>query len=197
MFDLQLLLFMFVGGFIGWITNKIAIKMLFRPIKPLNLGLFTLQGVLPKRKAEIAISIGETIEQQFVNKNELLNSLLDHKTKQSILSSMETLLIQKINQLVPPMFLAMLGSGLNDLVHKMLQDHGDELIESMIEKLQDSDDVMPIKQMVTDKINALAINEFEQLVLQIVKKELRHIEVVGLILGLLIGFAQYGVSLLG
>lgn len=197
MFDLQLLLFMFVGGFIGWITNKIAIKMLFRPIKPLNLGLFTLQGVLPKRKAEIAISIGETIEQQFVNKNELLNSLLDHKTKQSILSSMETLLIQKINQLVPPMFLAMLGSGLNDLVHKMLQDHGDELIESMIEKLQDSDDVMPIKQMVTDKINALDIIEFEQLVLQIVKKELRHIEVVGLILGLLIGFAQYGVSLLG
>lgn len=197
MFDLQLLLFMFVGGFIGWITNKIAIKMLFRPIKPLNLGLFTLQGVLPKRKSEIAVSIGETIEQQFVNKNELLNSLLDHKTKQSILSSMETLLIQKINQLVPPMFLAMLGSGLNDLVHKMLQDHGDELIESMIEKLQDSDDVMPIKQMVTDKINALDIIEFEQLVLQIVKKELRHIEVVGLILGLLIGFAQYGVSLLG
>jgi bifunctional DNase/RNase len=51
---------------------------------------------------------------------------------------METILIQKINQLVPPMFLAMLGNGLNDLVHTMLQDHGDELIESMIEKLQSS-----------------------------------------------------------
>lgn len=197
MFDLQLLLFMSVGGFIGWITNKIAIKMLFRPIKPIRLGFFTLQGVLPKRKSEIAVSIGETIEQQFVNKNELLNSLLDNKTKQSILTSMESLLVQKINQLVPPMFLAMLGGGLNDLVHKMLQEHGDELIESMIQKLQDSDDVMPIKQMVTDKINALDILEFEQLVIQIVKKELRHIEIVGLLLGLIIGLAQYSISLLG
>jgi uncharacterized membrane protein YheB (UPF0754 family) len=197
MMDLQLLLFMSVGGFIGWITNKIAIKMLFRPIKPVNLLFFTLQGVLPKRKSEIAVSIGETIEQQFVNKNELLSSLLDRKTKQSILSSMETILIQKINQLVPPMFLAMLGNGLNDLVRTMLQDHGDELIESMIEKLQSSDDVMPIKQMVTDKINALDITEFEQLVIGIVKRELRHIEVVGLVLGLVIGVAQYGISLLG
>ena len=197
MLDLQLLLFMSVGGFIGWITNKIAIKMLFRPIKPVNLLFFTLQGVLPKRKSEIAVSIGETIEQQFVNKNELLSSLLDSKTKQRILSSMETILILKINQLVPPMFLAMLGIGLNDLVHKMLQDHGDELIESMIEKLQSSDDVMPIKQMVTDKINALDIIEFEQLVIGIVKRELRHIEVVGLVLGLVIGVAQYGISLLG
>lgn len=197
MLNLQLLLFMSVSGFIGWITNKIAIKMLFRPIKPIRLGFFTLQGVLPKRKDQIAVSIGETIEAQFVNKNELLNSLLDEKTKQSILSSIETILIEKINQLVPPMFLAMLGTGLQDLVHKMLLEHGDELIEAMITKLQSSDDVMPIKQMVTDKINALDVLSFEKLVVAIVKKELRHIEVVGLLLGLLIGLAQFGISLLG
>lgn len=192
---LQLGLFVFVGGFIGWVTNKIAIKMLFRPIKPVRLGVMTLQGVLPKRKAQIAISIGDTVEAQFINKEELLQSFLDADTKQSILGSIQRILVAKIKEVVPSMMLAMLGQGLDDLVSKLIHDHGDELLNELINALKDNDSVMPISTIVTQKINELDIIEFEVLVISIVKKELRHIETVGLVLGILIGAVQYSITL--
>ena len=45
----------FIGAVIGLVTNWIAIKMLFHPRKKI-LGI---QGVIPKRKKEIAKRIGE------------------------------------------------------------------------------------------------------------------------------------------
>jgi uncharacterized membrane protein YheB (UPF0754 family) len=192
---IQLGLFVFIGGFIGWVTNKIAIKMLFRPIKPIRLGVMTLQGVLPKRKNQIAVSIGETVEAQFVNKEELLQSFLDADTKQSVLSSIQRILVTKIKEVVPSMMLAMLGQGLDDLVRKLINDHGDDLLNELIESLNKNESVMPIRTIVTQKINDLDMIEFESLVINIVKKELRHIETVGLVLGILIGIAQYGITL--
>ena len=192
---IQLGLFVFIGGFIGWVTNKIAIKMLFRPIKPIRLGVMTLQGVLPKRKTQIAVSIGETVEAQFVNKEELLQSFLDADTKQSVLSSIQRILVAKIKEVVPSMMLAMLGQGLDDLVRKLINDHGDDLLNELIESLNKNESVMPIRTIVTQKINDLDMIEFESLVINIVKKELRHIETVGLVLGILIGIAQYGITL--
>ena len=46
----------FVGAIIGYITNYIAIKMLFRPYKAKKLGSITIipQGVIPKEKANLA-----------------------------------------------------------------------------------------------------------------------------------------------
>lgn len=192
---IQLGLFVFIGGFIGWVTNKIAIKMLFRPIKPTRLGVMTLQGVLPKRKNQIAVSIGETVEAQFVNKEELLQSFLDADTKQSVLSSIQRILVAKIKEVVPSMMLAMLGQGLDDLVRKLIKDHGDDLLNELIESLNKNESVMPIRAIVTQKINDLDLIEFESLVIHIVKQELRHIETVGLVLGIFIGIAQYGITL--
>jgi uncharacterized membrane protein YheB (UPF0754 family) len=193
---LQLGLFIFIGGFIGWVTNKIAIKMLFRPIRPVRLLFFQLQGVLPKRKEQIATSIGETVEAQFVNKEELLEGLLDEETKKSILKQIRKLLVEKIKEVVPSMILAMLGQGLDDLVRKLIAEHGDDLLSQLIDSLKNNDNVMPVKAIVTDKINQLDMLEFEALVINIVKKELRHIETVGLVLGVVIGMAQYGITLL-
>jgi len=193
---IQLGLFIFIGGFIGWVTNKIAIKMLFRPIRPVRILFFRLQGVLPKRKEQIATSIGETVEAQFVNKEELLQGLLDEETKKSILKQIRKLLVEKIKEVVPSMILAMLGQGLDELVRKLIAEHGDDLLSELIDSLKNNENVMPVKAIVTDKINQLDMLEFEALVINIVKKELRHIETVGLVLGVVIGMAQYGITLL-
>ncbi len=53
----RLLLLPFAGLFIGWLTNYLAIKMLFHPKKPVNLGLFTLQGVFQKVDCPVPVKI--------------------------------------------------------------------------------------------------------------------------------------------
>lgn len=53
-----------IGALIGFITNYLAIKMLFKPLKPVYIGKFRLPftpGVIPKEKARLAESIGKTV----------------------------------------------------------------------------------------------------------------------------------------
>lgn len=54
---IKLFLIVGIGAMIGWITNYIAIKMLFRPYKEMNFLFFKIQGLIPKRRSEIAISL--------------------------------------------------------------------------------------------------------------------------------------------
>ena len=67
-----------LGGLIGYITNDIAIRMLFRPHKAKYLfGIhipFT-PGIIPKEKGRIAEAIGGVISENLMN-NEVLEKYL-------------------------------------------------------------------------------------------------------------------------
>lgn len=59
-----------IGGIIGYFTNWIAIKMLFRPYKKLSFGPFTLPftpGLIPKERARIAESIATAVGDNLLN----------------------------------------------------------------------------------------------------------------------------------
>ena len=63
-----------IGGLIGYITNHIAIRMLFRPLKPVMLGRFRVPftpGIVPKRKDMLAGILGNAIVEQFFNADDL------------------------------------------------------------------------------------------------------------------------------
>ncbi len=53
-----------VGAFIGYVTNRIAIKMLFRPLKAWKIGRIRMPmtpGVIPSKRAELAMNMGEVV----------------------------------------------------------------------------------------------------------------------------------------
>ena len=59
----QLITAPLVGGLIGLVTNGIAVKMIFRPLKPVYIGRFRLPftpGLIPKERSRIARAIGDT-----------------------------------------------------------------------------------------------------------------------------------------
>lgn len=68
-----------VGGTIGLFTNWLAIKMLFRPLREIRLlGIrvpFT-PGILPREKARLALSVGDTVAKELLTP-ETLRSRLD------------------------------------------------------------------------------------------------------------------------
>ena len=77
----------FIGGFIGWFTNYLAIKMLFRPynkIKILGINLPFTPGLIPKEKGRIAESLSSTISNEFLNKEILLKYLTSDEMKERI-----------------------------------------------------------------------------------------------------------------
>lgn len=67
-----------VGAVIGYITNWLAIKMLFRPHREIRMGKFRMPftpGLIPKEKSRIARSIGQAIGQHLLTKETIIESL--------------------------------------------------------------------------------------------------------------------------
>lgn len=68
-----------LGGVIGFMTNDIAIRMLFRPRRPkfiFGLHVPFTPGLIPKEKGRIAVAIGGAISENLMNKDVLERYLL-------------------------------------------------------------------------------------------------------------------------
>lgn len=78
-----------LGAIIGYATNYIAVKMLFRPYKPWKIGKFTLPftpGIIPKRKDALARAIGDAVGHHLFTGDDLKDLLLSDKTKQKVVT---------------------------------------------------------------------------------------------------------------
>lgn len=130
-FEVSYIIAPLLGGIIGYITNDIAIRMLFRPHKAKYLfGIkmpFT-PGIIPKEKGRIASAIGGAISENLMSKDVLEKNLLSDemitKIRISINSFFET---QKNNQETVREFLA----------HYLTANDTDRLIRGLKESLTD------------------------------------------------------------
>jgi uncharacterized membrane protein YheB (UPF0754 family) len=84
-----------IGGIIGFITNCVAIKMLFRPLKPLYIGRFKLPftpGVVPRRKDELAHILGNAVVAEFFNADDLARVFTSDSLRDAFAESIVDLL---------------------------------------------------------------------------------------------------------
>ncbi len=79
-----------VGALIGYCTNYIAVKMLFRPLKPVMIGNYILPftpGIIPKGKQRLAKALGRAIGDTLLTKEDMTNALLTDKVKAQVVDS--------------------------------------------------------------------------------------------------------------
>ena len=77
-----------LGALIGYLTNYIAVKMLFRPYTPKKLFGKTLPftpGIIPKRKGALAKAIGNAVGHKLFTGDDLRDLLLAPKTKDKVI----------------------------------------------------------------------------------------------------------------
>ena len=90
-----------LGGIIGYITNDIAIRMLFRPHKAkyiMGVHVPFTPGIIPKEKGRIAEAIGGVISENLMNKEVLERYLLSDDMVGKVRSAVEEFLdVQKSN----------------------------------------------------------------------------------------------------
>ena len=76
-----------IGAGIGYVTNWIAVKMMFRPLHPIKIGKFKLPftpGIIPKNKDRIARSIGNAINDELLTEDTIVEALLSDEIKSKI-----------------------------------------------------------------------------------------------------------------
>ena len=91
-FELSYVTAPLLGGIIDYITNDIAIRMLFRPHTAkyiFGVHIPFTPGIIPKEKGRIAEAIGSTISENLMNKEVLEKYLLSDEMVGKIRSSIE------------------------------------------------------------------------------------------------------------
>lgn len=86
-----MLLPVLVGAVIGYFTNYIAIKMLFRPRKAIKIGSWTLPftpGVIPRNQARVARACGTAVGERLVTGEDMSEALRSSALRDHILDLM-------------------------------------------------------------------------------------------------------------
>ncbi len=184
---MKILILALIGALIGYVTNVLAIKLLFRPLEPRT--VFKIQGLIPKRRKDIAVSIGEVVEDELLSIEEIIDEAIEKIDKKEILDALKIKILDIIKSkfMMYSMFASVIESTLDDIFEKEGEQFLNEMSEKMAHKLVSS---ISIKDMVTDKLLKLDIIKLEEIIIKIAKKELKHIELLGGVLGFLIGIIQ-------
>ena len=150
-----------VGAVIGYITNDIAIRMLFRPHQAkyfMGIHIPFTPGIIPKEKARIAEAIGKAVSENLMNREVLEKSLLSDDMMTKIGDAIdefvttqsrngETIEEFALHYLTPDDIAAMRGNvsdGIVKMITGKLQDSrlGDDIahmaIEHVMEKTRNS-----------------------------------------------------------
>ncbi|MEK7803291.1 MAG: DUF445 family protein, partial [Deltaproteobacteria bacterium] len=183
------------GAAIGWFTNYVAIKMLFKPYTPVNLFGYKLQGLIPKRRKDIAHSIAKTIERELVSAKDFTAILEGIEWKEEVEKAVDEIIEHrfKAGKIKRIPLIGLISENLTYhikyLLTKEVIKHIDEKKGSFVEKFHDK---VNMKELLVTRIDSLDIKRFEALLTDFIARELRHIEWLGGVLGLIIGLMQVG-----
>jgi uncharacterized membrane protein YheB (UPF0754 family) len=154
-----------VGATIGYCTNWIAIKMLFKPYTEkrfLGLKVPFTPGLIPKERKRIAKAMGEVIENYLLTDEVIVNELTSEKIEQSIINFIDELTSDRnkkelasnlesyINIHVP--INDLLGEDIVNQINQVVRYNEPKIKESIIRVINDNKFSSKVKQVIGEVI---------------------------------------------
>lgn len=148
----------FIGSLIGGFTNFIAIKMLFRPFEPKFLfgkQLPFTPGLIPKRRNELSLKIGEMVTNHLLTPEVFKEKLMTRQTE-ALLKSMLNKQVQalKEGQYSIDDFAQRFNIDITNVAEKKVRDKVNELLEEKIQMYQSQSIDALLPQDLKDKIDS-------------------------------------------
>jgi uncharacterized membrane protein YheB (UPF0754 family) len=190
---LKIIIMIVVGGIIGWVTNVLAIKMLFRPIHPIKIPLtnFKIHGLIPRRRSEIAKSIGEAVENELIKVNDIIEQLVTDENKTEVLEGIRKRVLKTLDLKIPSLIPSSIKQKLLEYIGEQIDVEAAGILDRTIDDLTNKAiEKVKVGQMVADKIDEFELEKIEEMILQLSSRELKHIEILGGVLGAIIGLLQ-------
>lgn len=195
-----LLLLPIISAFIGWVTNWIAIKMLFHPRQPKRILGITLHGIFPKRQQVFAEKLGKLVRDELLSFEDIEEKIINPENLKKIMplieGHIENFLRVKLSDEMP--FLSLFVGdktirSLKKIFMLELENLFPQLMKSYAGHLQAE---LDLEKIVTDKVAAFSSEKLETILFQIMSKEFRFVEIIGGVIGFLIGLVQVFITLL-
>lgn len=177
-----------LGCFIGYVTNVVAVKLLFYPKKPLNFLGFKIQGLVPARSKELTERIMDALSDLLTKED--LEYIIDRAIARAYI---ENRIRKKVEQVLENTVLSVFSKSIKkgyvvDRISSSLAKYVENFTKDAVSKnLVNNIDV---RELVAKKAEEISDEEIEEIFMKFARKELRFIEISGAVLGLIIGSIQ-------
>lgn len=199
----QMLIWMFYNGawilpvcgfLVGYITNWVAMKVIFRPLEPMKIGPFMLHGIFLKRQKEVSETFARVICVEVLHTKAMWNAILTgpyHKNFNAMLRAHSILFTEQIVGSMKPLVLATVGQ-------EEFAQIKEEIATKIIEKLPSIVDrsyeymthAFDLENTMRDRMQQLSYIEFESVLHPAFEEDEILLIMVGGILGLIVGVFQ-------
>lgn len=135
----SIVLMALIGGFIGAMTNFIAIRMLFRPFEAKYIGKWRVPftpGLIPKRRDELAKKIGEVIVEHLLTGDMIKRKLEDAALQKEVTLTIQQLFEEKMSLQTTPDELAELA-GFKGGKERLIQWVADKIEQELTRFLEE------------------------------------------------------------
>ena len=189
---LYFIFFPLVGGAIGWVTNYLAIKFLFWPRRVLSLGPLKIQGVIPRRRRDLARAVGPVVATELLSREQIAAALSSPDVQANMAELAGEAAASRLSGLpllspLPWGLRERIGSAVRNAVTRevatILSDSGPQLAGRVMASLD-------LAGLVEDRLVSMDWEHMEAIVYSVAGRELKLIEVMGGVLGALVGLGQ-------
>ena len=188
-----------ISGFIGWVTNWVAIKMLFHPRNPVNVLGMTIHGIFPKRQKQFAEKLGKLVSNELLSFSEIEQKIINPSNLKKMMPLVEAhvddFLRHKLKDVFPVISMFIGDKTINELkgfFMTELEALFPILMQRYMKNLQEE---LDLEQIVIEKVSGFSSDKLEEILMGIMSKEFRFVEILGGVLGFLIGLIQVAITI--
>lgn len=181
------------GFFVGYITNWLAMNLIFEPREEKVIGPFRIQGVFLKRQQEVAVKFADVICDRVLNVENLIKHIEQGAGKEKMQKVIEAQIEKSMRAYEKDTMVAMLVTPekLKEAKAGLLKriSDADMSQEGPIKSFLNQSDRM--KEQITNNLRALDSGEFAGVLRPVFQKDEWKLLLAGGVIGTGIGFLQY------
>ncbi|GAA3912348.1 hypothetical protein [Litoribacillus peritrichatus] len=181
------------GLLVGYVTNWIALNIVFRPLRPIKIGKFEIQGIFLKRQKEVSRAWCDIVAHELLTVENFTKTLMEgpdsHKTKALVDKHIRTLLDESValrtlaQVTMGPTGYANLKDNITDIAFEYSK-------QPFIDKKFNESRATLVADMIRERMEALSPEEFQGVLRPAFQEDEWMLILAGGILGLLAGFGQ-------
>lgn len=183
-----------ISAFIGWVTNWVAIKMLFHPRQPKKILGVTFHGIFPKRQQQFAEKLGKLVSAEFLSFEDIEQKISNPENLKKVMPMIEThvddFLRNRLKDEMPVISMFIGDKTIDNLKKLFMQEIEILFPQVMKQYAANLKSELDLEQIVIQKVSKFSSDKLEEVLYQIMSKEFRFVEIIGAVIGFIIGLIQ-------
>ena len=182
------------GLFVGWATNVIALRMIFKPLRPRKIGFWRVQGLFLKRQMEVSAEYSRIVTERILTSQKIFEELVTGSAADRLMRIVERHVKKAVDAtagISKPLFQLTAGTQKYIRIKKLVSNRFvEELPHSIRHIFAYTEEALDIENTLRTRMQALSPPEFAGFLRPIFQEDEWKLILVGAILGFFAGLAQ-------